>query len=267
MSVTDEEFAAYADGELAGPDADRIAAAIASDPALAARLDAECRLRQTLHAHFAPVTAEPVPERLTLPIVAAAAEPAEQRMTDSQTREAGAAPATSARIFDLASARVRRNVENLPRRRPSWSGSWTTGIAAAAALVLGIALGTQVQQEDAKLTPEGTLLATGRLAKGLETRLAADVDAKDLRILASFQREGGGYCRVYAAGRSSGIACRESPGWVLERTTTGDTGQAGTYRQAGSAQAELMGAAQDMAAAPPLDAAQERAARARGWGK
>ena len=40
--------------------------------------------------------------------------------------------------------------------------------------------------------------------------------------------------------------------------------QAGEYRQAGSA-AEIMERAQAMAAGPALDAAQEQAAKARGW--
>ena len=50
MSVTDEELMALADGELSGDDAERVSAAIAADPALAARIEAERRL-QRAHAN------------------------------------------------------------------------------------------------------------------------------------------------------------------------------------------------------------------------
>lgn len=39
----------------------------------------------------------------------------------------------------------------------------------------------------------------------------------------------------------------------------------GEYRQAGSAEADLMAVAQDMARGDPLDPDQERAAKAAGW--
>jgi anti-sigma factor RsiW len=65
MSVTDEQIAAYADGELQGADKARIAEAIAADPALAQKLDAHKALKAKLGAHFAPILDAPVPDRLT----------------------------------------------------------------------------------------------------------------------------------------------------------------------------------------------------------
>ena len=46
---------------------------------------------------------------------------------------------------------------------------------------------------------------------------------------------------------------------------TGGPAQTGAYRQAGSAEASLMAAAQDLMAGDPLDAAQEKAAQAKDW--
>lgn len=263
-SVTEAELTAYADGEITGADADRIAAAIAADPALAARLDAEKQLRALLRGHLDPVAAEPVPESLTLMIAAAAAEDAEHAMTD-----APAPPSPPARILDFAAARARKQSETktpsaAPRPLPRW---WVTGVAIAASLVLGVGLGVKLPREGAGLSSDGAFVASGSLAHGLNTRLASMDAPKGMRILTSFRRGSGDYCRVYEAGANSGIACKEGSDWVLERTMASGPREAGQYRQAGSAQAELMAAAQDMASGEPLDAAQERAAKSANWAK
>ena len=52
---------------------------------------------------------------------------------------------------------------------------------------------------------------------------------------------------------------------MLRFTGAGAVEQSADYRQAASADAAVMAAAQDMAAGPALDAAAERAARADGW--
>lgn len=266
MSVTDEDLTAYADGELTGADAERVAAAIAADPALAARLDAEKRLRALLGGHFDPVMTEPVPESLTLMIAAAAADDAEREMID--TPAPPVEPHEPARILDFAAARARRDAEAKAATPPlRLSPRWGAGAAIAASLVLGLIVGTQMPREGARTTQDGALVATGSLARGLEGRLAADDTPGDLRVLTSFRRNGGDYCRVYEARATSGIACKGDEGWTLERVQATGKREAGEYRQAGSAQADLMTAAQAMASGEPLDAQQERAARAVGWAK
>ncbi|WP_159982332.1 MULTISPECIES: transcriptional regulator [unclassified Novosphingobium] len=270
MSVTNEELMAFADGEMSGTDAARMAAAIAADPVLAARIDSEQQLRAMLRGHLDPVASEPVPESLSLMIAAAAAEETEQDMIDTPpaTQAAPQMQAQPARVLDFAAARARREadakeakfVQNPAPRR------WGIGAGIAASLVLGLVLGTQFLGGSLVTERNGALVASGSLARGLDTQLASN-EPSALRILSSFRREGGEYCRVYDAGATSGIACKSKGEWTLERTMASGQRESGEYRQAGSAAIELMTAAQDMAVGAPLDAAQERAARVDGWGK
>lgn len=264
MIVTDEELMAFADGELAETDAARVAAAVAADPALAGKLEAQRRLRALLRGTFDPVAAEPVPEDLTLLIAAAAAQEAEEDMTDA--RPPSERFTGKPQVIDLAEVRKRRKAEApVKRSRPRHLRRWSIGLAVAATLVLGLMIGPQLERGNVT-ERNGALLASGDLAKGLEARLASAPDG-DLRILASFRRRDGDYCRVYAATASAGIACKDSGRWVLEHVVAGDGKAGADYRQAGSRQADLMAKAQDMAAGDPLDAAQEREAAAGGWRK
>lgn len=271
MTVTTDQLTAYIDGELSGDEADRVAVAIAADPALSARFDAETQLRSTLRGHFDPIAAEPVPESLTLMMATLAAQDVESEMSD-----AAAAPSKApapARVFDLAAARARRDAATVPKPTassekftlPRW---WGTGIAIAASLALGVGFGVQLPREGARADADGALIATGSLARGLEMRLASAQEvapASDLHILTSFQRSDKSFCRVYEAGATSGIACKGEAGWLLEKTAATGKREAGEYRQAGTAASELMSAAQEMAAGNPLDASQERTARGNGW--
>lgn len=237
-----EDLMAYADGELPAADAARVEAAIAADAKLARRLEAERRLRAALKGHLDPVAAEPVPDALTAMIAAAREE-----------NEAG-------KVVSLATVRAEREAKVAPR---PFLQRWG-GLAIAASLVLGLMLGTQLQSGSAVRERNGALVASGTLAKGLDTQLAS-TEGGSLRILASFQRDGGDYCRAFEAGATSGIACKDQGNWVLERTMTRGTRQTSEYRQAGSADSELMAVAQDMAKGEPLDAAQEKAAVIKGW--
>ncbi|MBO9724261.1 MAG: transcriptional regulator [Novosphingobium sp.] len=264
MTVSDEELMAYADGALAESDAARVAAAVAADPALAGKVEAQRRLRTLLRGTFDPVAAEPVPEDLTLLIAAAAAQEAEEDMTDA--RPSSELSPGKPHVIDLAAIRRRRMAEApVTKGRPRPLRHWRIGLAVAATLVLGLMIGTQLQRGTVT-ERNGALLASGDLARGLETRLASAPDG-NLRILASFRRRDGDYCRVYAATASAGIACKDSGRWVLEHVVAGDGKAGADYRQAGSGQTDLMAKAQDMAAGDPLDAAQEREAAAGGWRK
>ena len=84
----------------------------------------------------------------------------------------------------------------------------------------------------------------------------------------SFRARDNDFCRVFQSAQADGIACRDPRGWALRRTMPGSAPVAhGGYAQAGSSDAELMAAAQDMMADMPLDAAGEKAAIARDWRK
>jgi hypothetical protein len=227
MSVTPEELAAFADGQLDEPRRSAVAAAVAVDPALAAEVERHRALKQRLASHFAPILDAPVPERLTALV-------------------GGGEP----RVVDLVAARQRRAIRGPAR----WA--WIVGPALAASLALAVFL--------PRGTPQG--YADPALAGALDRQLVA-TQASDAptRVLLSFRSESGQYCRAFSGRAQSGIACRDSTGWRLQATAPGAVPGQGDYRMAGSPAAAIMAQAQDMAAGAALTAEQEQAARARGW--
>lgn len=236
MSVTEDMLAAYADGELGSAEQAKVEAAIAANPALARKVQAHRALRASLSAHYAPIAEEAVPPGLAALLV-------------KPTQSGGA---NDAEVVSLAAARQKRGLAPAVRR---WAP--IAGPALAASLVLAI-----VQPWQAS-TPDG--YAQGELAAALETQLTAtQPDEAGTRILLTFAREGGDLCRAWKRANAGGIACRDDTGWAIaQQFALGDV-QGTEFRQAGS-EADLLAAAQDMAAGDALDAAQERAARARGW--
>lgn len=226
MSVTREELAAFADGELEPARAAEVAAAVAADPALAEEVRAHRALRARLETHFAPILQQPLPERLTDPL---------QPRPD--------------KVVSLAEAR-----ETHRGRAPRWV--WWAGPALAASLVLALFLPRGA----------GEGYADGALAEALDRQLVATQGADaEPRILLSFRDETGAYCRAYAGTEQSGIGCRDAEGWRLRMSGAGAPAQTGDYRMAGNPAAEVLARAQALAEGPALGADAERAARARGW--
>lgn len=64
MSVSEQQWMAYVDGELDAAAAARVEAAMRDDPELAVKVAAQQRLRTRLRREWAPVLDEPVPQRL-----------------------------------------------------------------------------------------------------------------------------------------------------------------------------------------------------------
>src|SRR3546814_3269751 len=64
MKIDEETLMAFADGQLSGPQANAVAAAVAGDPVLAEKLAQHRQLRETMASAFAPVLDEPVPPSL-----------------------------------------------------------------------------------------------------------------------------------------------------------------------------------------------------------
>lgn len=223
---TPEQIAAFADGQLEGAELERIAAAVAADPALEKQVAAHRALAQRLGAHFAPVAAEPVPDHL-----------------------AALLKAPQDNVASLADARARR------KGPPRWA--WLAGPALAASLVLALTLrpAGDAGYADAQLASAlDSQLVAGQQA-----------DAP-VRVLLSFRDSGGAYCRAYERAASAAIACRDAQGWQLRNHSAASSGgaPAGEYRQAGSA-GDVLAAAQAMAAGPALSAEEELAARRNGW--
>ncbi|MEQ1726423.1 MAG: anti-sigma factor [Sphingopyxis sp.] len=254
MTITPEQLAAFADGELDGETASRAAAAVAADPALAAQLAAHRALRAQLSAHFAPILAEPLPDRLVPGRQGEPADGARDRPTDGAT------------VINFAQrARERTGHADQAAVRRWRVQGWPVGGAIAAALVLGIMLGTgtglpwRTGGDDADLPPQ--------LVAALDAQASGPASGRNVTIMLSFVDRTGRYCRAYSTAADGGIACRNTHGWQPVWGGGSVTGSAdGSMRQAGSDAAALMATAQNMADdGGALDTAQERAAMARDW--
>ena len=224
MTITPEMLAAYADGELDHDDVERVEMAMAGYPQLAAEAAAHRALRARLTAHYGPILLEPLPDRLLPPVK------------------------ETASVLDFAAAKEVRE-----RRRSLVARSvWPVGGAIAAMLVLGVTFG-------------GGLLSGGGLPQSTIAALDSQPSgaAGETRVLLSFVDQSGDYCRVYAEGAASGIACRADGAWDVRWSGQGGAAQGSEMRQAGSAAA--FAEAQLMSAGEALDAEQERAAMAGGW--
>ena len=227
MTVTREELAAFADGELDPAREAEVAAAVAADPELEAQLEAHRALRARLGAHFAPVFEAPVPDRL---VSLLRPEP---------------------QVVDFAAAREKRE---RARGLPRWT--WFAGPALAASLALAVFMPRGADGG----------YASGDLAEALDGQLVAAQSADaPTRILLSFRDGSGAYCRAFAGEAQSGIACRDDAGWRLIEEAAGSEAQDSEFRMAGNPAAEVLERAQAMAAGPALDGVQEQAAKARGW--
>lgn len=242
MTVTDEELMAFVDGELDTARCEALRPAIAASADLSRRVAAQRALRDRLGRAFDPVLDEPVPSRLA----------------------------------DLA-ARVRvDDIGTVARRR--WSpAAWRSGLALAAGIALGVALGPALLQlagGPPDIVASGAdLAAGGALADALSHRLASEQSASDPVILGiSFRSASGEYCRTFISRRGSGalagMACRQDSAWRIDalQSLPFVPGNPSGYRQAAAQWPPLvLRAAEDSMAGDPLDADGEAAARDNGW--
>jgi hypothetical protein len=159
-------------------------------------------------------------------------------------------------------AMLASNVTPLPAPRTAQPRRWLEAAAIAASLVLAVAVGHQWQSGPVRASGD-RVVASGSLGHALDTQLASA--SGDTQMLVSFRDDRGSYCRVFATSAIDGIACRDQDQWVLRETRSPVHTAGSDYRQAGSADAPLMAAAQDMMKGDPLDAAAERRARDAGW--
>jgi negative regulator of sigma E activity len=242
MSVSDFEVIAYVDGELDPARRAEIERELAHDPELQQRVAEEQALRDRFRRVFDRVLDEPVPSRLV----------------------------ASLKPTSLRASR--------PPSRTRWQWAWTGGLAAAAGLVLGVALGQwlpSLQGQPAPIATVGSMLeARGALADALTRRLASEqAPSNGVRLGVSFLARAGVYCRTFSLeqGRDSlsGLACRDHDVWELQalQSTPRESHAAdGMYRQAASALPPAIAAAVDAAiAGEALDAAGEARARSHCW--
>ena len=228
MTITPEQLAAYADGELDDVTAARMRREIEADPVMAQQLAQLTALRGMLADRFDPILAEPVPVQLSQPLVEAA------------------------KVVDLSAVRAARQTL---WQRPVFR--LAAGSAIAASLVAVLMIGQR------PAAPSG--YADTQLAAALDGTLSGQTASDGTELLLSFRTADGSACRGYSGKAASGIACRDAQGWKIRQTGASGTKSTSEYQQAGSASAAIMAAAQDLAAGPALDAAAEEAARKSGW--
>jgi hypothetical protein len=233
MMVTDEQFFAWLDGELGGEEADRVAADVAANPALAQKAEEHRALRAKLRRAFDPIAAAPVPDALLM----AASE-----------REPG--------VVDFGKVRRARDARR-------WAPQW---LALAATLAVGIFLGTMVPGSGGGpiAVDGGKLYAAAGLDRALSTQLAS-APSGEVRIGLTFRDRSGTICRSFADQAAAGLACRSGDRWQLRGLFAAPEGQAGDYRMAAGMDPDLAALVGTIAAGEPFDAVQEKAARDKGW--
>jgi hypothetical protein len=226
----DPDFYAWLDGELPEREASAMAARVAADPQLAAFAEQHRALAGRLSDAFAPILLAPVPERVS--------RAAERRQAE---------------VVDLAEVRARQR---------QWS---VAGMAAAASLALGLAIGTAMPRDSSSFESSGgKLAAAGPLATALDRQLAAAGDQRGIRLGLSFKDRGGRYCRTFNTQAQSGLACLHGEDWAIEGLV-GAGASDGEYRMASGVDPGLAAIVDSRLAGEPLDAAAEAQAVERRW--
>ena len=227
----DEKFFAGLDGELGPADAAEMEARVAADPELA-RLAAQHRaLGSQLRSAFDPVAEAPVPERLQ------------------------AVVRPTAQVIDFGAAKRSRSMPALAQ----WA-------AMAATLAIGIFVGTRVPQDTAApvQVEAGKLYAAASLNRALDSELAS-APTGDVRIGITYRDNAGEICRTFTASAGSGLACRNGSRWQMKGLFAAPEGQGSDYRMAAGMDPNLAALVDSTMAGAPFDAAEEKAAKAKGW--
>lgn len=232
--IDDETFFAWLDGELDADRADEVGRAVAADLALSRKAEAHRRMGARLRQGFDPLMSGPVPDRL-----------------------AGAP-------IDFAAAKERHRARGFASPLPAWA-------SLAATLVVGLVGGAMLTRggvpDNAPVQVEGgQLVAAAALDKALDVQLASAGQAQGIRVGLTFTGKDGATCRTFAnLGTSSGLACREGNTWRVRGLFGGEAGPSGQYRLAAGEDPRLAALVDETIVGDPYDAAQERAARERGW--
>jgi hypothetical protein len=235
MTEVDEKFFAWLDGELSGDEAAEMEARVATDPHLAMLAQQHRAMQARLKGAFDTVTEGPVPIYLS-----AAVRP------------------PSAQIIDLSAtkrARVARSWGSLPQ----WAGM-------AATLAVGILVGTAIPTRSTGPieVQGGRMYAAASLGHALDTQLAS-APSGDTRIGLTFRARSGAVCRTFTQWQSSGLACRDNGRWQLRGLFAAPEGQGSDYRMAAGIDPNLAALVDSSIAGEPLDAAQEKIAKEKGW--
>jgi hypothetical protein len=256
MTIPEELLMAYADGELAGPERERIEAAVRGDPELQRQVAQHRALRSTLERAYAPALTEPIPERLVAAI-----------------RDAPQPSTASILPLDAAGRRAsleRRQEETFRRRigrHPLLS------IAAGVLVAIGAGLFAWHRTASVWIQDDhGTRVARGALAQGLSNQLAGDrPPGSAVSIGLSFMAKSGDYCRTFTlsqAASRTGLACWHAARWEIRALLPADPANApgADYRTAStSLPPAILSIVEQQIVGEPLDRTAERQMQQQGW--
>ena len=226
-----DKFFAWLDGELGPAEAAEMEVRVAADPALSRLAEQHRALGAKLKHAFDPVAEAPVPERLQ------------------------EAVRPRAQIIDFAAAKRARSMPVLAQCA-----------SMAATLAIGIFAGTQVPRSNGApiAVQDGRLYAAAALNRALDTELAS-APVGDVRIGITYRDQAGEICRSFTAAAGSGLACRSDGRWRMKGLFAAPEGQSGDYRMAAGMDPNLAALVDSTMAGAPFDAAEEQAAKAKGW--
>jgi hypothetical protein len=250
----DELLSAFIDRALP---ADRVAALkrrLAAEPALARRLQQLERANSAVRDAYAPIAAEPLPQRV-LDLIDTA---------PSTTK-------SNAGVVDLAARRSARGSRFAPL---------PTSLAAGIALAIGLSLGYLVSSRAP--TPDAALIANaGSITPGtplfdvLETTASTTPREIERGVTATpvftFRSVDGNYCRQVdiASERGGGeaVACRRDGRWRFEAVsfTAAATTTNGEFRPASGRSSAIDAVIDERIEGDPLDAASEAALIEQSW--
>ena len=247
MSWSDDRLSAYLDGELPPEEMAQLARDLASDKALAARLERLAAANQIFLAAASGIDAAPLPGR-------------------TRALLAGEEKEKSARVIAF---RPRRIAAFAMEHR-----AIAAGLICAAA-VYGLSVSTLPGQGSGIPATSGVIAANSPLHQVLEeTASGATVQLAGggaVRPQLTFLTANGAYCRQYAltsaGGDVEGIACRGEEGWRLQVASFA-SGRAGPddYQAAASGRSAALEAFIDAnISGAPLNVEGETALLARGW--
>lgn len=268
MNMNDDTLIAYLDGELDAEGFAAVEAALAADPALARRLDQLADCDQRVRRSYQAVLEAPVPPAL-IAAVLNAPDPRARPAASAPQRRRDPAPAGGfERLMDALWSAL--------------SGRGAMALASVALLALGTLLAWTLQgpADGGWALRAGGPVAEPSLLVALETAPSGrEVEAagRQFQLLASFERNDGGFCREFnASGKASdaadhlGVACRlPTGGWEVAVLATeerpADPAHGG-YRTASERQFEVVDAWRlAQTRGTPLSPEQERMLIERGW--
>jgi hypothetical protein len=152
---------------------------------------------------------------------------------------------------------------------------WPAFGSLAASIVVGFGLGYAAwhgPDEILKTSSDGSVVASGTLAKALSTQLAAARDPDGVATIGlTFLAKSGAYCRTFslASGHGgAGLACRDGERWRIRLLApAANDGSGGPdYRTAGSNDSPpLRSLIESEIQGEPLTRSDEEAARRAGW--